>query len=167
MTSIRRPTRKAAATDSCQVPVVFPLVEVTFGQAGTAVVTVDGSSYDASAPIERATLEEVFHTIADEHGPVRVHVTECDGSEFTDVIVPDPPAANASPKDQSAAAPGIVGEGFLPDEVVDVAVVVASQKADSAGAARVRVPPALLAGHAGVVVLIGRASGTVTPSGLT
>ena len=165
MTSTRSRIRKAAAIDSPRVPVVLPLVEVAISQTGTAVVTVDGSPYDAPTPIERGGLAETFQTIADKHGPVRVYVTECDGAKFTDVVVPDPPTANASPKDPSASAPGITGEGFLPDEVVDLAVIVASQKADSAGAARVRVPPALLAGGAGVVVLVGRMSGAVKVSG--
>ncbi len=151
-----------AHSDAPRVPVVLPLVDVTIEKDGTAVVAIDAEPYDASAPIDRTSLAKVIHAIADDKGPVRVHVTESDGSEFTDVVVPGPPGADASPNDRIASTPGIGGNGFLPDEDVDVAVIVARQKADSAGTAQMRVPPALLAGRTGVLVLIGRTSRVVT-----
>jgi hypothetical protein len=59
-------------------------------------------------------------------------------------------------------SPGEVGgAGFLPDEPVAVAVVVAHQVAGADGTARLRLPPALLADRPGVVFLLGRTSGTV------
>jgi hypothetical protein len=91
---------------------------------------------------------------------VRVRVTESDESVFTDVVLPpsapDPPQAPAQPP------PGIAGEGFLPSEQVDVAVIVAQCAADADGRTRLRLPPAVLARRGGAVVLIGRTSGAFT-----
>jgi len=89
---------------------------------------------------------------------VRVHVTESDGSEFTDVVVPGPRVADADPRSPGSSVPGIAGKGFVPHEDIDVAIVVARQQADADGTAQLRVPP-VLAGRAGVVVLLGRSSG--------
>lgn len=150
---------KTAPIDRLRVPVVLPLVEVTIEVDGTAVVDVDGNRYNAQAVIERRALAEVLKSIAAQRGPVRVHVTESDGSEFTDVIVSGTEASR--PQSSDPHLPGIASAGFLPDEDVEVAVVVARQKADSDGTARVRMPPALLAGRACTVVLVGCSSRAV------
>lgn len=150
---------KAAPCNRLRVPVVLPLVEITIEVDGTATVDVDGNRYDAEAPIERKALAEVLKYVAAQRGPVRVHVTESDGSEFTDVIVPG--GDGGHPQSSDPHLSGIASAGFLPDEDVEVAVVVARQRADSDGTARVRVPPALLAGRACTVVLVGCSSRAV------
>ena len=59
----------------------------------------------------------------------------------------------------------VAGEGFLAGEEVVVAVVVAHQVASTDGTARLRLPPALLEAHPGLVVFMGKRSGTVAVSG--
>ena len=141
-------------------PVLLPLVDVRISEDGIASVTVDNAPYDATAPVERDGVERVAHEIATKLGPVRVRVTESDQSVFTDVVipasVPDTPQATTRPP------PGLAGEGFLPDEQVDVAVIVAQRAAGADGRTMLRLPPAVLAGRGGTVVLIGRTSGTFT-----
>ena len=151
---------KAARFDRPTVPVVLPLADVTIDMDGAATVSVDGAPYDAETRIERGAVADKLESIASQRGPLRVRVTESDGSEFTDVIVPAPD--HDEPQSSRAGMPGIAGHGFLPDEDVDVAVVIARQRADAVGNAHLRVPLALLARRACVVVLVGRASGAVT-----
>ena len=142
---------------SPSAPVVLPLVDVRISKDGIASVTVDNASHDAVTPVERNGVERAIHEIAAELGPVRVRVTESDESVFTDVVlpasVPDPPETPAQPP------PGLAGEGFLPDEQVDVAVIVAHRAADADGRTMLHLPPAVLAGRGGTVVLLGRTSG--------
>ncbi len=59
----------------------------------------------------------------------------------------------------------VTDDGLLPDEEVAVAVVVAHQVASTDGTARLRLPPALLESHPGLVVFVGKRSGTVMVSG--
>jgi hypothetical protein len=150
---------------SPSAPVVLPLVDVRISKDGIASVTVDNASHDAVTPVERDGVERdgverAIHEIAAKLGPVRVRVTESDESVFTDVVlpasVPDPPEAPAQPR------PGIAGEGFLPGEQVDVAVIVAQCAAGADGRTKLRLPPAVLACRGGAVVLIGRTSGAFT-----
>lgn len=145
---------------SAAVPVVLPLVDVRISEGGTASVTVDQVPCDSAAAVERDRIQPVVNAIAADRGPVRVRVTESDGSVFTDVVLPvsAPNAAEMPAPPRS----GLAGEGFLPDEPVDVAVIVAQHAADADGRAVLIMPPALLARHDATVVLLGRTSGTVT-----
>lgn len=142
------------------VPIVLPLVTVQLDEDGRATVLVDNIPHDASKPIRREAVENVVHEIAEHRGPIRVRVTESDGSEFTDVILPMP--SGDQPRSSAAAEPGLAGEGFLPDELVEIAVIVAQQTADGDGRAHLRLPPALLGDIGDTVVLLGRASGAFT-----
>ena len=143
-----------------RVPVVLPVVDATINADGLANVTVDRMPYGDARPVGRDALEGILREIAGSLGPVRVRVTEADGSEFTDVVLPEPDSSATTDAPQEPAA-GLAGDGFLPDEAVDVAVIVAHRKADGNGRAQLRLPPALLARHASTVVLIGRTSGRV------
>ncbi len=145
---------------TAKVPVVLPLVDVRISEDGTASVTIDNIPYDSAAAVERDGVERVANEIAANRGPVRVRVTESDGSVFTDVVLPasapDTAAVTAPPRSFLA------GEGFLPDEPVEVAVIVAKRAADADGRALLRMPPVVLARYGGTIVLLGRTSGTVT-----
>ena len=145
---------------SATVPVVLPLVDVRISADGTATVTVDRVSYDSAAAVGRDGIQRVVSQIAADRGPVRVRVTESDESVFTDVVLPA--SALGAPEVPAQPDFGFAGEGFLPDEPVDVAVIVAHCAADADGRAVLRLPPALLARHGGTIVLLGRTSGTVT-----
>lgn len=67
--------------------------------------------------------------------------------------------------DATTAIGHVSGAGFTPHEEVAVAVVVAHQIAGADGTTRLRLPPALLAAHPGLIVLLGRSSGAITVSG--
>jgi hypothetical protein len=142
------------------VPTVLPLVDVWISADGTATVTVDRVPYDSAAAVEREGIQRVVNEIAAHRGPVRVRVTESDQSVFTDVVLPA--SALGGPEVPAQPDSGFAGEGFLPDEPVDVAVVVAHRAADADGRAVLRLPPALLARHGGTIVLLGRTSGAVS-----
>jgi hypothetical protein len=151
-----------------RVPVVLPLVEVEVDVQGSLTVTLDREPYSADGSLTRDDLKKVLDGIAADLGTaVRVEVREADKSTFTDIVTPDGPKVRmVQPVREAITSVGdIAGEGFLPNEEVAVAVVVAHQLANTDGIARLRLPPALLEAHPGLVVLMGRRSGTVTVSG--
>ncbi|MGE0171076.1 MAG: hypothetical protein AB7P47_23930, partial [Nocardioides sp.] len=92
---------------------------------------------------------------------------EADKSTFTDIVAPErPKLAMVKPMREATTSIGeVAGEGFLAGEEVVVAVVVAHQVASTDGTARLRLPPALLEAHPGLVVFMGKRSGTVMVSG--
>ena len=113
-------------------------------------------------------LKQVLDDIAADLGtPIRVEVHEVDDSTFTDIVTPGRPKLRAvQPVRRVAASIGeVTGDGFLPNEDVAVAVVVAHQVASTDGTARLRLPPALLEAHPGLVILMGQKSGAVMVSG--
>jgi len=151
---------------------VLPLVVVRVNKDGLLDVTVDCEPYDTDGPLTRDELHRVLDTIAgDLASPVKVEIHELDESVFTDFITLEPKRAVHPAKpvrsSVSACTGEVSGEGFLPDEDVAVAVVVAHQVANADGIARLRLPPALLTGRPGVVVLVGQSSGTIAVSGGT
>lgn len=151
-----------------RVPVVMPLVAVTIDQEGLLSVLLDREPYSADGALQRDDLKQVLDDIAtDLRAPIRVEVHEADGSTFTDIVTPDRPHPNVvRPIEQTTTSMGdVTGGGFLPNEEVAVAVVVAHLVASPDGAARLRLPPALLETHPGTVVLMGQKSGNVTISG--
>lgn len=151
-----------------RVPVVMPLVEVNVDKQGYLSVTLDREPYCADRSLTRNDLKRVLDDIAvDLETAVRVEVREADESSFTDIVTPGyrrlqviPPAREAT-----TSVGEVAGNGFLPNEEVAVAVVVSHQVADTDGTARLHLPPALLEAHPGLVVLLGKESGTVTISG--
>lgn len=161
-----------------RVPVVLPLVQVRIDADGQLDIIVDHVPYDTGTSLTRSDLHRVLDTIAgDLASPVKVEIREPDDSIFTDIITPGPqqdpqhgPQCGAQPQQSARAnlcsSPGeVAGGGFLPNEEVAVAVVVAHQIASPDGTARLRLPAALLAGRPGIVVLMGRTSGAITISG--
>lgn len=151
-----------------RVPVVMPLVEVDVDTKGFVTVTLDREPYSADESLTRDDLKSVLHDIAADLGTaVRVEVHEADKSTFTDIVTPERPELRmVRPIREAATSVGqLSGDGFLPNEEVAVAVVVAHQIAGNDGTARLRLPPALLEAHPGLVVFMGQESGTVTVSG--
>lgn len=151
-----------------RVPVVMPLVEVDVDDQGYLTVTLDREPYSADRSLTRTDLRRVVDDIAaDLDTPVRVEVREADQSSFTDIVTPRRPQVQVvAPARRATPLVGeVAGDGFLPNEEVAVAVVVAHQVANTDGTARLRLPPALLEAHPGLVVLMGKKSGTVMVSG--
>ena len=151
-----------------RVPVVMPLVEVEVDEQGYLSVTLDREPYCADRSLTRDDLKRVLDDIAvDLETAVRVEVREADQSSFTDIVTPDRPQLRViEPARAAASSVGeVAGDGFLPNEEVAVAVVVAHQVAGVDGTARLRLPPALLEAHPGLVVLMGKKSGAVMVSG--
>lgn len=163
------PHRRDKATD-LRVPVVLPLVQVRFDDQGMLDVTVDREPYETDDPLTRDDLHRALdEIIGDLASPVRVEIREPGDSVFTDIITPGPRRDDHPQSTLTTSAfpsPGeVAGGGFLPDEEVAVAVVVAHQVANPDGTARLRLPPALLAGRPGAVALLGRTSGVIAVSG--
>jgi hypothetical protein len=160
------------AEPATRVPIVLPCVEIEVTGDGSLGVTLDNEPYDVPGDwsrLGRAAVGRIVDDITTRLGcPVRVEVTETDGSSFTDIAMPGeqtPSVGSSMVRDTvSSSAYQVAGDGFVPDEQVAVAVVVAHQTARADGTARLRLPPALLAGRPGGVVLLGRLSGTVAVS---
>lgn len=151
-----------------RVPVVLPLVEVDVDKKGYLIVTLDREPYSADGSLTRDDLRRVVEAIAADLGTaVRVEVREADKSTFTDIVTPERPKLRmVKPEREATTWIGeVAGDGFLPNEEVAVAVVVAHQVASADGTARLRMPPALLEAHPGLVVFMGERSGTVLVSG--
>ena len=151
-----------------RVPVVMPLVEVDVDTTGFVSVPLDREPSSADESLTRDDLKSVLHDIAADLGTaVRVEVHEADKSTFTDIVTPERPELRmVRPIREAAISVGqLSGDGFLPNEEVAVAVVVAHQIAGNDGTARLRLPPALLEAHPGLVVFMGQESGTGTVSG--
>lgn len=155
------------------VPVVLPQVVVDVDENGHVRVSVDGRPYPLAPEVQRAGRAAVKGLVeqiaAEAASPARVVVLEADGSRFTDVVAPTPPASPApepEPEPLSDPAkepvrrlPVLAGHGFLPGEPVAIAVVVATQTATGDGYAGLRLPAALLDGRS--AVLFGETSGNL------
>jgi hypothetical protein len=176
MSVVLRPIDRPAATP--RIPVVLRVVRVKVDDDGHLTVAIDREPYDPTErqaprnPAGREALTSILDDITQRVGPVRVEVTESDGTVFTDIATapaaspaePETPCRTVSPDPISpgpVSSCGMSGAGFLPGEEVAVAVIVAHQSARADGTTRLRLPPVVLAGRPGRVVLLGRSSGTV------
>lgn len=155
---------------AARVPVVLPLLQIDVGD-GQLHVSLDREPYDVPdtwTHLGRGAVQRVVDDIAARLScPIRVQVTETDGSVFTDIVTPrraPPECAEPEPRVRDSSPAEVIADGFAPHEEVAVAVIVAHQSANADGTARFRLPPALLANRSAAVVLIGRTSGTVAPS---
>ncbi|TYL51676.1 hypothetical protein FXB39_07775 [Nocardioides sp. BGMRC 2183] len=154
---------------------MLPHVEITINETGHVTVALDDEPYSDNLELDRSGIQRVINDVTADHGPVRVHITEYDGSEFTDVALPDAkPTDNTDPSSHNtphefplppselAAHPmtaGITGTGLQPDEEVHLALVVASHTADTDGTVEVRLPPAVLRRTGVQLLLVGATSG--------
>ncbi len=156
----------------------LPLLQVSEADDGTARVLLDGRLVVAG-PIDRRDLGRVLSVLADEHGSVRVELTDRTGRVFVDVLhppTPRPAPAPPGPEQSSLPAraeaqdePGVGsqlvevrGAGFVPGEDVQVAVIVQWTSAGPDGVARGLVDLAAPLAQAGGIVLLGVVSGTLT-----
>ena len=136
------------------------------GHARIVVCDLDrGDGIDCpDGPVGRDELGAVLASIAEQiGGPVRVEIREPDGSRYADILQPRSPklTSDVGPEDDAPdAGPLLRGEGFVPEETVLVAVVVATVQAQADGSASLRTlpdPPR----SGGEVILFGGASGRV------
>ena len=146
-----------------KIPVVLPLVTITINTDGLATVTVDHQPYACDRQLTRTDVAGLLDEItSDLASPVRVEITESDGTTYTDIATPPETSArevalNVVPVPQDGRSRG----SFRAGEQVAVAYIVLHQRADETGAAHLRLPPALM--HRGLpLVLVGLESNTVT-----
>lgn len=155
----------------------LPLAQVVETDDGTVRVLLDGQPLVVD-PIDRRDLGRALSVLAEQHGRLRVELTDRAGRVFVDAL--DPPASPV-PVAQPAPAgtrPGppqsppvdrgkqpelmeVSGEGFVPGEDVLVAVVIQSSSAGPGGRARGLIDPSLLPDGVRGVVLLGAVSGTL------
>jgi hypothetical protein len=175
--SYRREDR-AAPRPAQRVPAVMPLVDVRVDVEGTVVVRLDREPYAPDVKLHREDLQGLLRELAsDLDTPIRVEVREADGSAFTDIVTPEPQDVRRPDPLRPATAPvaetpsqtigGTAIGRFLPLEDVAVAVIVAHQTASEDGVADLHLPPVLLEGHAGRLVLVGQQSGAIVVSGVS
>ncbi|QIM18699.1 hypothetical protein G7066_08900 [Leucobacter coleopterorum] len=166
-----------------KVPVQFPLVEMRVNDDGTMSVRLDGALY-TPPPHAPSFRRESFSGVLDAitarlASPVKVVVSECDGTTFTDIVIPrQRPVASANtvaepsppPSDFSAPPSGAVspvvppvpvtGSGFLAGEDVAIAVIVSHCGVSPNGQVTALIPPEFFP-HLQNLLLIGRISGTI------
>lgn len=144
-----------------KIPVVLPIVHVQVTKDGMLRIDVDGEPHDAGGRLSRGDLRSVLDQITTAlDSPVRVEVTEADGTTYADIAIPpepDPPPESELTTTH-VAAPGISGAGFNPGEEIAIAYVVARQTADKDGTTALHLPPALLAAKREGLVLLGMTS---------
>ena len=155
-----------------QVPVVVPVVEVRVDDQGCLDIQVDRKPYPVEGRPHRGDLSRVLDEHHHRPGNTGAHPHPRARRDNLHrlrhaVGFPGPPTGHGGRVDprRTRRAGQIAGRGFAPAEDVAVAVIVARQVASTDGSARIRLPPALLAAHPGLVVLIGQTSGTVIVSG--
>lgn len=158
---------------------VLPVVRVAVDEAGALTVDVDGQPRAADRRLGRADLGHLLDEITAERAcAVRVEVQEADRTTYADIATPRSPGAGGTdaadsgePRNRTASgsgprscpqaasavscAAGVRGTGFEPGEPVAVAYLLAEQRADAAGHAVLRLPPALATRRARGLVLLG------------
>jgi hypothetical protein len=140
------------------IPVVLPVARVRVDDAGELHVTLDGEPHDPAEHRGRRDLQQVLTDLTREVGtPVRIEVTEADGTTYCDIATPAEAPAVPDTVADSATQPGagVHGVGFQPGERVAVAYVLLQQTADAEGAAELNLPAAALARRRGVMLLFG------------
>lgn len=160
-------TIERAQTPRVRVPPVLPQLRIQVDTDGALIVTLDRETYDVPAgwlDLGRDAARRIIDEVTRKHGPARVEVVESDGTVFTDIATP--PTGDGEPEEPVAPSEPVPfetrAEGFLPEESVAVAVIAGDHSAGADGTARLHLPPALLAGRRGAIVLLGRTSGTIS-----
>lgn len=153
----------------------LPLAQVVEADDGTLRVLLDGQLL--VAPTDRSNLGRVLSVLAERHGSLRVELTDATGQVFVEVLhppagsapltpdapppTPDPPETPPADSGRGSGLMEVSGEGFVPGEEVQVAVIVQSSSAGPSGRARGLVDPFRLPVCARGVVLLGTVSGTL------
>lgn len=143
-----------------RVPISLPVVEIQMNHDDELTITVDKKPYETGATARgRAAVRDIVRDLADRLGPIRVELTEADGTTFTDIAVP---TAASDPQSESSGPASPTANGhFQPGEEVMIVVVVGRRTANPEGRAPFRLPPALLVRDRVDVRLVGSTSGTV------
>jgi hypothetical protein len=147
------------------VPVVLSVARIHIDATGALAATLDGEPYAADRDLHRGDLQGVLANItAHVKAPVRVEVTEADGTTYCDIATPadQPSEADSAETTTEPANSGIHGAGFRPGERVAVAYVLAHETAADDGSAELRLPAAALARRRGALVLFGLDSRVAT-----
>lgn len=148
-----------------RIPPVLPQLSIQIDRGGVLTVTLDGRTYDVPDDGRGPhAVRRIIDRVTTSLGPVRIEVLESDGTVFTDIATPSAagqPQPEAPRPRRTRATLEARGNGYLPDEPVIIAVVVAEHAADPDGTAHLHLPPAVWSRRGGVV-LVGRTSGTVT-----
>lgn len=147
------------------IPVVLSVARFRIDATGSLAATLDGEPHAADRDLHRGDLQALLADItARVKTPVRVEVTEADGTTYCDIATPaaEPPACGRAETIAEPANPGIHGAGFLPGERVAVAYVLAHETAADDGTAELRLPAAALARRRGALVLFGLDSRVAT-----
>lgn len=166
-----------------KIPVQFPLVEMRVNDDGTMSVRLDGVLY-TPPPHAPSFRRESFSGVLDAitarlASPVKVVVSECDGTTFTDIVIPRQRSVKSSKAGPEASSPTavplspplgavspvlppvpITGFGFLPGEDVAIAVIVSHCGVSPNGQVTALIPPEFFP-HLQNLLLIGRISGTI------
>ena len=143
-------------------PAILPRLLIQFDGSGVPTFTLDEDEYvppGGPYPPGRASIRNILEAIRDHLGPIRVKIVETDGSTYSDVLLAgdadSTPAATTDDMDAYAS-------GFLPGELVAVAVILSEHPASEDGTSNVRLPAAVFARHGSSLMLLGRSSGTLT-----
>ncbi|WP_345520670.1 hypothetical protein [Nocardioides conyzicola] len=144
-------------------------VHATIDADGLLRIDLDGKPHPTPDERRRSDLRSVLDEITAKIGnPVRVEVSEHDGTTYSDIVTPpaDTPGST-QPTGMAHAAPpavpaaGLTGSGFQPGENVAVACVLCIQAAGADGQAAVHLPPSLLTRPGFTMLLIGMTSANV------
>jgi hypothetical protein len=147
------------------IPVVLSVARIDIDATGALAATLDGEPYAPDRDLHRGDLQALLADITEQvEAPVRVEVTEADGTTYCDIATP---AATPSEPDSDETiveptSSGIHGAGFRPGERVAVAYVLAHETAADDGSAELRLPAAALARRRGALVLFGLDSRVAT-----
>ncbi|MFE6645028.1 hypothetical protein ACFVJS_00600 [Nocardioides sp. NPDC057772] len=140
---------------------MLPLLRIQFDGSGVPTFTLDEDEYvppGGPYPPERASIRDILEAIRADLGPIRVKIVETDGSTYSDILLAgDADSTSAATTDTNAYA-----SGFLPGELVAVAVILSEHPASEDGTSNIRLPAAVLARHGSSLMLLGRSSGTLT-----
>ena len=170
MSRKRNKNRKQHANRPRRVPAaVMAFLEIDIDDGENLHVTVDGAPYPVPGGWEdlgRDAVGRLIDFVAAERGPVRVQVTESDGTVYTDIATPpDFEAVTSDPPPREEQRPRVmnelIGREYVAGEIVDVAVVVHGLEADSDGRVSLNLPSSVLSRIHKDIVLLGRTSGTI------
>lgn len=169
MSRKRNKNHKHHANRPQRVPSVMAFLKIAIDEDGNLQVTLDDAPYSIPEGWEdlgRDTVGRLIDFVAAKRGPVRVQVTESDGTVYTDIATPpDFEAVTSDPPSREEQRPlamnELLGREYAAGEVVDVAVVVHELEADSHGRVSLNLPSSVLRRVHKDIVLLGRTSGTI------
>ena len=143
-----------------KIPVVLPVVHINVAAHGRLTIDVDGDPYEPASVFTRGHVGDVLDKITTTlESPVRVEVSEADGTTYADIATPpDQPAEQTEGVPDPAKTTDAKRVGFHPGEEVALAYVLTRQTADAQGNAPLTLPPALLASRREGLVMVGLTS---------